>query len=695
MTLTPLPRLCPLLYSNMAETQISVECLGSDILSKATTSGLGSIQKPLYEKYIQYRKSGKGKKSQPAWLKVNPEGITVIFPTEQPGHTQNYFYERSSINFFEAVRFTANKGNDKKYHCAFLPIDETRTLNQGYEKLFSQIEKKHNNLAKMEHPAIIACVMRRQVGVRALDCHGFVTENDGDAYKIMSAFFTVSPDYKRISQEVPEDHGPRYQYRPLPQGQKPDLIQTEFGPYGIYKGGKPINLSDDHFRGNSRHSDRRYEEDPDEVIDRYLGNIGNDEDERESNSRYSFENRSERRDYNEGYGGPQPVYAQINRHSNEVHHERQRSGEGGYGGGNDRRDIQANIHFRQRSGELDVGAVRNERYDGPYQQERGRLQNREEGLIRIPRPMSPLRNQTRDPPATAPKPLRALSPAPRSPRLNPRSPESPLSPRGGSREFPGREAPLQPRDFPSGPVSSVSNLESRQDQQNKKPVAKVPPHLVAGIKVLPTGFVPKLDSPKSPRRDVISNIENYYTNDDEDPYDNAMSRKEYYAARRNIHSDEFDGQNDRYYREPERQFGNNPPPDVLPSEEKRRNFRGKKEVQSEDRWNFRPETESPRYQSEQLSKRNSAPPANYGKPWTYGEQLEKFKEKEQMESTKPSSTYEYEPQESGGKMVVDKHGAKMEHDYANMFSKVNIKDESNSQLHTAGTNFESSLGYFP
>jgi hypothetical protein len=48
-----------------------------------------SIQKPLYEKYIQYRKSGKGKKSQPVWLKVNPEGITVIFPTDQPGHTQN------------------------------------------------------------------------------------------------------------------------------------------------------------------------------------------------------------------------------------------------------------------------------------------------------------------------------------------------------------------------------------------------------------------------------------------------------------------------------------------------------------------------------------------------------------------------------------------------------------------------------
>jgi hypothetical protein len=51
-----------------------------------------------------------------------------------------------------------------------------------------------------------------------------------------------------------------------------------------------------------------------------------------------------------------------------------------------------------------------------------------------------------------------------------------------------------------------------------------------------------------------------------------------------------------------------------------------------------------------------------------------------VELTKPSSIYEYEPQESGGKMVVDKHGAKMEHDYANMFSKVNIKDEPNSQF---------------
>jgi hypothetical protein len=71
------------IFAKLLCLQISVECLGSNILSKATTSGLGSIQKPLYEKYIQYRKSGKGKKSQPVWLKVNPEGITVIFPASK------------------------------------------------------------------------------------------------------------------------------------------------------------------------------------------------------------------------------------------------------------------------------------------------------------------------------------------------------------------------------------------------------------------------------------------------------------------------------------------------------------------------------------------------------------------------------------------------------------------------------------
>lgn len=672
----------------MTDTQISVECLGSTILSKATASGLGSIQKPLYEKYWQYRKSGKGKKSQRAWLKVSPDGITVVIPTDQPGHTQNYFYERNSINFFEAVRFTVNKGSDKKYNGAFLPIDPSRTLNQGYEKLFSQLEKKHSNLAKMEHPTIIACVMRRPVGVKALDCHGFVTENDSDAYKIMSAFFSVPPDYRRLGPEVPDEQGPRYQYKPPIQGQKPDLIQTEFGPYGIYQGGKPINLSDDHFRANSRNSDRRSYNDEPEVVDRYIGNIGKDQDDRQFNSRYSFENRNERRDVPENYSGPQPVYAQINRQSGENIHERQRSGDLAYGG-NDKKDLQGNMHFRQRSGELDVGP------NVPFTQDRGRLQNRDEGPMRIPRPMSPLRNPGREPPATAPKPSRALSPEPRPQpsRQNIRSPENPISPRGGSREFPGRETPLSPRDIPpQGPVSSVSNLESRQEQ-NKKPVAKVPPHLVAGIKVLPTGFVPKLESPKNPRKDEIGSVENYYTSE-EDPYDNAMSRKDYYAVRRNVHSEGYDIQNDRHYREAEKQFVNNPPPDILPTAEKKWDFREREEDQG-DRWLSRPETESPRYQNDPQSKRNSAPPANYGKPWSYGEQLERFKEKGQQEYTKPNSSYEYDPKDSGGKMVVDKNGAKYENDYANMFSKVNIGDDSNSQLHTAGTNFESSLGYFP
>lgn len=685
VTLTPLPRLLPFFISAMAETQINVECLGSTILSKATTSGLGSIQKPLYEKYIQYRKSsGKGKKSQRAWLKVNPDGITVIFPTDEPGHTQNYFYEKNSINFFDAVRFTVTKGNDKKFHYAFLPIDESHSLNQGYDKLFSQMDKKYQNYAKMEHPTIITCVMRRQSGVRALDCHGFVTENDSDAFRIMSAFSAMPPEMRRLGPDVQDEHEPRYQYRP-PQGQKPDLIQTEFGQFGIYKGGKPINLTDEHFRGNTREPDRRgYQDEPE--VDRYIGNIGKDE---RPQNRYSFENRNARRDdYQEG----QPVYAKVNRNSGEIHHDRQRSGELVDNG------RPSNLHFRQRSNEIED--VHSPRYEdrSPYGQDRGRMQNREDH--RIPRVMSPLRNQGREPPATAPKPQRALSPEPRFPRQDGRTPESP---RGVTRNFSGRErppsgqidAPESPRGGqrhsfgrdrpPSGPISSVSNLESRQDKP-QKPVAKVPPHLVAGIKVLPTGFVPKAESPKSPRRDLIGNIENYYTNDDDDPYDNAVSRQDFYDNRKMVKSDSMD---EKYYREQDKSFGSNPPPDVLPKEEAQRNFREKGYEQRS-----KSNTESPRFPNDERTKRSSAPQMNYGKHWTYGEQLEKFKQTEYEEPSN-SSNFEHEPRDSGGKMVVDKNGAKIEHDYANMFSKVGIREDANSQLHTAGTNFESELGYFP
>lgn len=667
----------------MSDTQINVECLGSTILSKATTSGLGSIQKPLYEKYIQYRKSGKGKKSQRAWLKVNPDGITVIFPTDEPGHTQNYFYERNSINFFDAVRFTMTKGSDKKLQYAFLPIDESHSLNQGYDKLFSQMDKKYQNFAKMEHPTIIACVMRRQSGVRALDCHGFVTENDADAFRVLSAFSAMPTEMRRLGQGGQDEQDTRYQYRP-PQGQQPDLIQTEFGQFGIYQGGKPINLTDEHFRGNKRDSDRRaYHDEPE--VDRYIGNIGKEE----RPNRYSFENREVRKDdYREG----QPVYAKVNRNSGELFHERQRSGE------LVENVRPSNLHFRQRSGELDE--VSSPRYEerSPYAQERGRIQSREDH--RIPRVMSPLRNQGREPPATAPKPQRALSPEPRFPRPDTRSPDSP---RGITRNYSGRErptsgnidAPESPKNAnrnsfgrdrpPSGPISSVSNLESRQDK-SQKPVAKVPPHLVAGIKVLPTGFVPKVESPKSPRRDMVNNIENYYTNDDDDPYDNAVSRKEFYDNRRNVKSENLD---ERYHRENDRNFDGNPPPDILPKEDAYRNFR---DVGHDYR--SKSETDNPKLQNNERSKRSSAPSMNYGKPWTYGEQLEKFKQTEYDEPSN-SSSFERDSRDTGGKMVVDKNGAKVEHDYANMFSKVNIRDEANSQLHTAGTNFESELGYFP
>ncbi|XP_063396517.1 uncharacterized protein LOC134681050 [Mytilus trossulus] len=654
----------------MTDVQVSVECLGSAILSKTTTSGLGSIQKPLYEKYIQYRKSGKGKKSQPAWLKVSQDGITVIFPTDQPGHTQNYFYERSSINFFEAVRLTSNKSSDKKYYGAFLPVDEARTLNQGYDKLFFQIDKKHLSLTKVEHPVVIACVMRRQVGVRALDCHGFITEKDGDAFRVTSAFFSPPPIYKQVGQEYSEENEPRYQHRPPLQGQKPDLIQTEYGPYGIYKGGKPVNSS-----GNPEILPSNDDRD----VNRYAGNI--EKDERQLSSRYSFENQNDTREYGEDYGAQQMVYAKNNRQSAEIKQDRYPSGEIR---NIDRRDPQTSMQ-----GSFDIGdnngrfAQHDNKLDSHFDQERGRIQSKND--FRIPRPMSPLRNQGRELPVTAPKPQRALSPEPRIPKHDIRLHDS-------SHEIVTRE-PISPRDYPSsGPVSSVSNKESRQEP-NKKPVAKVPPHLVAGIKVLPTGFVPKLDSPKNPKPNLIGNIENYYSNE-EDPYDNAMSRQDCYNNRRNVHSDGYELKDDRNYGVPERQFGNKPPPDILPSEEIRRTAYGERgDKPSNERWKSKTEFDNPKNLGDQKSKRNSAPSANYGKPWTYGEQLEKFKEKEHKVPVNLSSSYTYAPQDS---VEVDKpDDSRKEHDYANLFARLNAKDDANNQLETAGTNFESSLGYFP
>lgn len=668
-----------------------LQYLGSTVLAKATSSGLGTIQKPLRDKYFEYRKqSGKKHKSKDlteVGLHISSNGIAVIVTGVSPGN--ELFYDMHSVSFFEAVRFTTVKGHDKKIQGGFVPIDINRAPNTGSEKLFTPLDKKHSNLAKVDHPPMLALVMRRNSGVRALECHGFVCDNEDQALHITSLIARLQsagrPEYMR----QPSD--PNYEREP-PHLRRPDILQ-------IGENQRPIHLNDEFLRGPrpGDWEDYRPEfEGP--GPDRYIGGdhygppgpregyqpLSGRYDNRYPSAGYeeNVHYRHERQHSNEFQRPPSKEFKRTP--SNEFHHERQPSNEmrrdrppSDY-----RYDRQPSLeyrHERQPSSEFpperkQSSEFRHERQlSSEYRHERqgsgenryprdgydsggrrGRPEKRPEDY-RIPRVMSP----GRVPPATAPKPSRALSPGPRSPVIEDR--------------YMGNEPPPIKRGLPrtpatEGPEYSASSLESRQEMehQRNKPVARVPPHLVAGVKVLPTGFAAALQkkqeerksSPRSPKQERYA---------EEDPYDNAMSRKEFYEHE----SKKFD-------------YNSNAPPDIVP-----RVDQGPEVDYNDYDRVIRREADGYRPQGPE-NFRHSAPldePGKPHKPWSYDEQFQRYAQE------KGRHDPPYEPTRDPLDGPHDHRQAEM----ADMFSRMNVHQPSKRPevVDTAGTNFEQSLGYFP
>lgn len=631
--------------------EFNVEYLGCSILAKTTTSGLGSIQKALKERYIDYRKNSKSKRQgQPVHLRVNHGGLTVVFPMSRPGEANQMFYDYPSINFFEAVRFVSTKGGDKKLMSAFLPLDPNRAPMQGPDRLFSPLEKKHHSLLKMQHPAMIACVMRRTQGIKALECHYFVTESDMDALRIVSTLESNGdmppppPDREEYGREGMYGGG----YPPPPQD--PDLVRREYGDPG--SGYRPVAKNSEGWE------DERLVRNNNDDNDRYMGNPpgghnylrqqdlfgGPQMDENGRPNRLSGELPN--------YRDPDraPPLQRQNRFSSEenrmyhherqgsgdaggrfteervFHHERQRSGEGRGMHERQRSGEGRGMHERQRSGE-GRGMHERQRSDDrnsleygrpPYEQERfSRPQDRDDHQGRIPRVLSP--GRYRDPPGGGVKPSRALSPGPKSPR-------SPGLPRQ-----PYVQQPKSPRfDPPKEEFYSVSNLESRQNEQKQKPIAKVPPHLIAGVKVLPTNLLAAL--PKK----IEAEPSRYGDLEEEGPYDNAQSRTDFYA-RKNVKSDghNYDGRRgdygneypadygDEYRSKPE--YGGYAPPDIVPRNERGGNW----DAYEKNRVGYGGDRQDDIYRKNSNrsnpGNRHSEPIIDGGsKPWSYDSEFKKF-----------------------------------------------------------------------
>ncbi|XP_021377649.1 uncharacterized protein LOC110465860 isoform X2 [Mizuhopecten yessoensis] len=640
--------------------ECSVEYLGCSTLSKATTSGLGSIQKPLREKYIEFRKPSKHKKlSQEAVLRINRDGLIVLFPGAPPGQANQMFYDFPSINLFEAVRFMARKGPDKKMGAGFVPIEQNRNLNNGAENLFSHLEKKNHNLLKMDHPAMLACVMRRTSGVRALECHCFIADSDSQAIRLVSML--RGQNHMGFEREPPFPNRYGEYSGPSPGGHHPDILRNSYGEYSAYRnepqmgpGPEPGRHHPDMYYPDSRRSDgweepvRRVSDEP-PVEDRYLG---------DPRPLYGVPPQS--RDM-----GPAPHDMgppALNRHSGEGRHflhERQSSGDSGSRGYHEphRADSNGFIHERQRSGEF----VRGDRHSDHGQGERfSRPQTRDEG--RAGRVMSP--GRYREPPSTAPKPSRALSPGPRTQRSPPSSRHQGL--------------PRQPFDTPPSPVTrswnepvySASNLESRQLEEKQaakvKPVAKVPPNHLLGVKVLPTGLMAAL--PKK-----VEAEPSRYDGDEEDPYDNAMSREQFYGNKQDFKSDT----DKRDYRRSDEFLKPGPggyaPPDIVPHHDRDQRY-GTDYGEMYRKPN-----------SNNSSQYNKHSGGNTDKAWSFESEFQKY--------TKYASDDDNSDRGSQG---YSSHGSKGGgNELSEMLHKMNVQRGSSERAKTSDTNFEEQLGYLP
>lgn len=709
MTIESLPRFWDYTSYFIMEPhgEFVLQYLGSTVLAKATSSGLGTIQKPLRDSYFDFKKQS-GKKSKSKELKevalhINGNGLAVIVAGVHPGN--ELFYDMQSISFFEAVRFTTVKGHDKKFQGGFVPIDINRSPNTGSEKLFTPLDKKNSHLAKVDHPPLLALVMRRNSGVRALECHGFVCDNEDQALHIVSliAMFqsrSMDPGRPEFMRQ-PSD--PNYEREPPLR--RPDLIQPA-------EDQRHMQLTDEHLRG-PRHGEWEDYRPEGPASDRYTGDPYGPPGPREGypsnlSSSGRFDNRYPPQNYDENvrYRHEREHSNEYKRPpSNEFHHERQPSNEirrdrppSDYRYERQpsmeyRHDRQPSSEFRherqpssefrherqmsseyrherQGSGDLPRGDNRysKEGYDPGGRQ--GRPEARQDDY-RLPRVMSP----GRVPPTTAPKPPRAMSPTPglrTSMEDRYMGNEPPVVKRGLPRipttsDEPPFQSPTRERP-PSfkGPEYSASSLESRQDMDNQriKPVARVPPHLVAGVKVLPTGFTAALQKKQEEKKSPRSPKQERYA--EEDPYDNAMSRKEFYE------------------RESKKDYNPSAPPDLVPRDDQGRRW--------EEDYNdydvvIRRDQEN-HHQKGPGNYRYSAPPGELGKPqkpWSYDEQFQKYaQEKGQSRSTSSYDT-------SRDPQVGDyRHG-----EIADMFSQMNVQNPVRRPEVTNDTNFEQSLGYFP
>lgn len=684
--------------------------LGYAMLTKGTT-GLGVIQKPLRDKYFTFRKSSDNKIGPEIGIRINPRGIILLFPGTHPGESSEEIYDISSIHFIEAVQFVFVKQKDKKFYGAFLPIDENEPI-PNQDKLFVQIEKKFNHLTKISHPPMLACVMRRPTGVKAVDCHMFVIPVIEDALRMadMVHRFQERPDNPEFYHGRPPD---RRDFPPdrrdLPPNHRdfppePDVIPRNLGPprerdprdsrnsrdsrdsddYTLLYKGRGFELKQEHFVRGSEGDDRRVEQNRGYVQDirddpqRYPPPMTGRPESLELRDRDRFAPRDIDRDI---YPDRRPrefatasgryverdSFGSEHEFDNRIIHERNRSGGereiDRYSGG-----LSPRNGFPDRPGDRRTPmSPRNEFPDRPNLPPRGP----DNYPGRYP-DISP--DQRRAPPpwqgrgsGEEPRGYRGNEPSyprpysgdhsPRSPRG--RSPRSHSPPRGHS--SPRAQSPIR-----DDTVYSASNLESRlEETQSGKPVAKVPPNRHVGVRVLPSLPIPgaknilkpvsprNSDAPVRPEDDPPSYNFNTKTEiEEENPYDNATDKRHL-------------------------QRQNRAKSDISPQVQRRQDYNHNPRVKSDDYGH--------QYNSNvKYNKPN--------KPWSFDEEKEKFLRNRDTGGGWNSANKSKSAQDGlSGQGLNDRGGRHVKDmEIEDMFSNMRTSHPGRNDV-----DFESSLGYLP
>lgn len=446
----------------MSDLTYTLHYLGCSTLSKGTT-GLGSIQKPLKEHYFNFHKKVT-KSPVEVYMQISPKGLDILTPNGSGSGTylKNTHYEFNMINYMEAVQFTINKNNTRKTQFAFMPLDEKRIV-RSPDKLFSTLEKKNNYLLKISHQPIVVCLLRRQAGLKALDCHVFLSLSTTDATKIVESFNFMQQT--SMQKEYIGDFGAASQNAyPI----DPRTNERNYHPHSI--------LPENQAAGSNVMASGQYPPShPNEgyqLRDEYFRQQAHDDWALDGNDRLSDAHRQH------PYGQPQP-YNQQPPFPSSPHQNRQ-------------------VQLSRGHSYYERPVAKEGQSDYPHNQE-----NRQQFPSKYGRPMSEnirgygqypnydeQQRQAGELHAMTQKTNATDSYSPNMPHLQQYRPNS-----------------ITPHP---GPAFSLSNLESRQqfdgndagqsfEAAHNKPVAKVPPHKIAGVKVLPTAFeLPKKPlSPKS------------------------------------------------------------------------------------------------------------------------------------------------------------------------------------------------------